>query len=775
MIAGASDFQSPDYGTYLKNDSISTYSSPPPIDKAFMKPIPFAAACPLINVTATVGCPDGQLDCTQLFRPNCELPFSAAAADLAICVIFIVSILLSSFIEKEIEEKLDEAILTAQDYSVIVENPPPHADDVNKWYKYFERFGEVQYITLLRRNGDLLDLLVKLHLATIALDSNKEGQESKPITAEQRVLLEKKCNQLKEQFDNVVKSDTFPVCKVFVTFDREKDKRACLDKLERPDIETIFNIKHPENDGDAFDGQILDVKEPAEPDNILWPNLILRNQHSTGFVAVFVTLFYLGFLACIWFFLAATRNIPSVQGILIGIIDSCLPVLFDFLATSTFPVSESLKQNRLQILLFTARFLLSRAIPYIQVPWQNFLDPAFISGVLIVQISSCFLAPILGFLNFNGIIMRFIARLFSGSQEEIQIKLMQSADWSLAAEYTGIAKVFFVSIFYCLLTPISILLAAIAFILILVVDNYLLLRKWKVSALLDAQIAARLRQQAVFSLAAHMYVSIRLIYSWPMDQVYWNGSAFEVVDKYPSSNFFVLKTTYWHSDSQKQIFAHYYGCLIFAFVIALVLLIIEPLFMYLRELFFRVIKDAGDCSEELFSSLAEPEIYYPSSKASGKPYLIVKEIAVPKNFRPIVFGSSNEQYDLSIYVPADKRDKVLSTVQCFSAQIGDAGEENHASKKAHGLGASSKKNKPKKLTWWQQLLVNTGAMSSDAHKPSARQVLPAVNEEPDLEEAAFAADSHQPLVAIAASSSVAAQHQAPPAAGGVEDGKTSAE
>jgi len=432
------------------------------------------------------------------------------------------------------------------------------------------------------------------------------------------------------------------------------------------------------------------------------------------------------------------------------------------LATLTFPVSESMKQNRLQILLFTARFLLSRAIPYIQVPWQNFLDPAFISGVLIVQISSCFLAPILGFLNVNGIVLRLIARLFSASQEELQIQLMQSADWSLAAEYTGIAKVFFVSIFYALLTPISILLAALAFILILVVDNYLLLRKWKVSALLDAQIAARLRQQAVFSLAAHMYVSIRLIYSWPMDDVYWNGSAFEVVNKYPSPNFFILHTKYWHSQGQRDIFGHYYACLIFAFIVALYLLIIEPLAVYFRELFFRVIKDVGDCSEELFSALSEPEIYYPSAKTSGKPYLIVNEIAVPKNFRPVVFaGSNNEQYDLSGYVPIDKRHKVLSTVQCFSAQIGDAGNENHASKKGHDITASGKKNRPKKLTWWQRTLVNVGlTSSSEALKPSTRQVLPAVDEQPDLEEAAIVADSHhEPRLVIAAVAASEATNQ----------------
>jgi len=74
-------------------------------------------------------------------------------------------------------------------------------------------------------------------------------------------------------------------------------------------------------------------------------------------------------------------------------------------------------------------------------------------------------------------------------------------------------------LFYSLLAPLSILLCAVAFVVIFFIDNYLLLRKWKPPTMLDAKIAVRLRQQAVLAVAAHMYVTLRFIYSWPMDEV----------------------------------------------------------------------------------------------------------------------------------------------------------------------------------------------------------------------------------------------------------------
>ena len=49
--------------------------------------------------------------------------------------------------------KLDESQQTAQDYSVVVEDPDEDAVDPNEWYSYFSQFGEVAAITVAINNG----------------------------------------------------------------------------------------------------------------------------------------------------------------------------------------------------------------------------------------------------------------------------------------------------------------------------------------------------------------------------------------------------------------------------------------------------------------------------------------------------------------------------------------------------------------------------------------------------------------------------------------------
>ena len=52
-------------------------------------------------------------------------------------------------------------MLTAQDYSVTVLNPPYHANQPKVWRDFFAQFGTVRYVTVALDNEELIDLLVK--------------------------------------------------------------------------------------------------------------------------------------------------------------------------------------------------------------------------------------------------------------------------------------------------------------------------------------------------------------------------------------------------------------------------------------------------------------------------------------------------------------------------------------------------------------------------------------------------------------------------------------
>lgn len=621
---------------------------------------PFSAACDDRNVTATVNCPLGETSCLRTYR-SCELPYNAAAADIAMCIIFCLAIIFSKFIEAKIEQKLDESVQTAKDYSVEVLDPDATADDPYRWYEYFSQFGQVKYITILRRNNELTDLILKKHNVV------RKIQESGRMSSKAKTDgLHRQYEKIEEEINRALKK-TYPVCKVFVTFDSEKDQHECLNELEVPDYQAIFDLKSTTANSSYFFGDnVLDVRQPPEPDNILWQNLTVgrvqaRARNTQAFLA------YVGILAVIWYLVKAVReNIPNLLGLLVGVVDSVLPTVFDYLTDYQNPRSEGSKQTSLQTRLFCARFLLSTIIPYLTADWREVITPSFLGQILTVQIAACFTAPLMDLTDWYGLFMRhYYSAMVSDTQEEMN-SFWVGSYWSIAEKYTGISKVIFVSLFYALLTPISLLIATVAFIVIFFIDNYLLLRRWKVASMLDSTIASRLRRQAILSICAHMFVTMRFIYSWPMDDVFWNGSAYEVVDKAPPYNFFTMKTQPWMSDGQKHIFYSYKTLLILVCLTTLHILILQPFGQWLFTFLCKSIRIAGVVDSMKFSSVESIRIYYPMLRYQEEQYLCSYAKNVLPRHRPVLIDSNNiMKDDLSVYVPVDLQQKVLSIVQYF--------------------------------------------------------------------------------------------------------------
>jgi hypothetical protein len=620
----------------------------------------FSAACVAKNITATVNCPNGEDSCIRSYRA-CELPYNAAAADIAMCIIFCLAIIFSKYIEAKIEQKLDESVQTATDYSVEVLDPDGNADDPTRWCEYFSQFGEVKYITILRRNNELTDLILKKHSVV------RKIQESGRLSSKAQA------HSLHRQYEKVDKEikralqKTYPVCKVFVTFDSEKDQHQCLNELEVPDYQALFDFKSKTvNSSYIFGDNVLDVREPPEPDNILWQNLALGKLKSRS-RRVQVFLANVGILAVLWYLVKAVRdNIPNLLGLLVGILDSALPTIFDYLSDFQHPQSEGGKQTSLQTRLFCARFLLSTIIPYLTADWNSVITPQFIVQILTVQIAACFTAPLMDLTDWYGLFMRhYYSGMVSDTQEEMN-SFWVGSYWSIAEKYTGIAKVIFVSLFYALLTPISLLIATVAFIVIFLIDNYLLLRRWKVASMLDSTIASRLRRQAILSICAHMFVTMRFIYSWPMDDVYWNGTSFEVVDKSPPYNFLTIQIQPWMSDGQKHIFYSYKTLLILVCLTTLHILILQPFGQWMFTFLCKSIRIAGETDSMKFSSVESIRIYYPMLRYRDEQYLCSFAKNVLPRHRPVLIDSNNiMKDDLSVYVPVDIQKKVLSIVQYF--------------------------------------------------------------------------------------------------------------
>lgn len=592
MIVAAVDYQSSSFGSTDK--------------------VPFCAVCSTVNVTATVGCGSGETSCVVQYRPNCDLPISAALADLAMCAIFVATVFLSKYAEKKIEDDLDESIQTATDYSVVVMDPDPDADDPDEWYRYFSEYGTVRYITIFRRNSPLTNLILQKH--KISRKLVESGQHSSKLFGKRKEI-ERRYNEISRRLEEATGADKdYPVCRVYVTFESEEDQAHCLSALKMPDLYSRFDIGHGVIDPQHFfRGQnVLSVTEPPEPDNILWYNVELTDGEKLRSRVLSNLLAGAVMVAC-WYIVQYTKQVsPLLLAVVIGIIDSSLPTIFLYLTNMGVPQSEGSRQYSIQMRLFLARFLISVIIPYFQTDWDQFLTKTELQQIISVQFFACFTAPLLALTDYYGLFQRHVLSFFfADTQDELNLQ-WQGSDWSLAEKYTGIAKVLSVSLFYAIFSPLSILLATVAFAVIFLIDNFLLLRRWKSTAMLDAKIATRLRQQAMLVIFAHMYATLRFIYAWPMDGSHVDqDGAVHRVDKQPPYAFWALTAQSWHSSSQTAVFYKYKVAVFVVGCITFYMFAIEPATRWFCRCFCFRLKSTELSANLGFSELENVEIYYP--------------------------------------------------------------------------------------------------------------------------------------------------------------------
>ena len=84
-------------------------------------------------------------------------------------------------------------------------------------------------------------------------------------------LFENFYRQSKKQLLELFKM-TYNVSRVFITFETQKQKDNCLQKLKVSTLDLMFNTYH--NDHRKFDNLVvLNVQQPGEPNVILWRNL----------------------------------------------------------------------------------------------------------------------------------------------------------------------------------------------------------------------------------------------------------------------------------------------------------------------------------------------------------------------------------------------------------------------------------------------------------------------------------------------------------------------
>jgi hypothetical protein len=251
---------------------------------------------------------------TFVLKNVCDIPgFSQGIVSYASVIFLLIVFFLFGLYQRKREVLFDEGKQTATDYSVLVKNPPPDAYDPEKWRTFFSQFADKQVtaVTVALNNHKLLNALISRRLFRDRLkallpkgvDMDNEDivrEHVSQILKEQegekkgcccalitctvlRVLnifdmllppdvLVDKIFSLEDRIKELLKEE-YQVTKVFVTFETEEGQRNALAALTTSRMILSMNQTDKVPPSTVFEGRVLQVVEPSEPNTIRWRSL----------------------------------------------------------------------------------------------------------------------------------------------------------------------------------------------------------------------------------------------------------------------------------------------------------------------------------------------------------------------------------------------------------------------------------------------------------------------------------------------------------------------
>jgi len=277
---------------------------------------------------------------------------------------------------KRSEVEFDEDEQTAQDYSVVIENPPSDATDPEEWRAYFRDCHGgaqvtactvgvdndllVRYLVerrvLLRKIEMMVEPGTSLDKLTLANLAAKE-ERSRKVLGRLMALFVPGVPEMFSRFVVVtaklqgLAQQEYPATNVFVTFETETDQRRVLAALNYAPLDTLRNNKSAVlESGHLFRGErLLAVREPDEPNTIRWEdlNVKLKDRMKQQFLTLVATL---GGIALVAFVIRLCHNANlTFSAFAIAIFNVLFPMFAKALNSLESHPSEGSKQRSLYL------------------------------------------------------------------------------------------------------------------------------------------------------------------------------------------------------------------------------------------------------------------------------------------------------------------------------------------------------------------------------------------------------------------------------------------
>ena len=477
-------------------------------------------------------------------------------SDIMCCIIICIFAIIAAYFEKKTVTEIDLSQQTTQDYSVECSNPPLNCMDMNVYYDFFSKFGEVVLISIATTNGELLKALADrkavestlqgliaaadaeiksrpvenrnssgtkrdasgdMEPRTSSIDINKYDKVQ--LSFLQRIGFAptikscfKKLHQLNVDIQHLCTQEYEP-WRVYVTYNTEEAQRNCLAKTNVGKFSVFMN--KVDNEEVLLYGKTLEIGEAPEPDDIIYENSHYRFLRR-------LSSWVISYVCCGGVLLASFFIIESLSGngdilvaIFIAIVNAMLPAVLKLMTQLVeIHTTERDVQKSMLLKLVVARCVNSAILIYVATSYEDTFGEQSLGQMQNILIADAVTTPIIRMLNIYDFAMRYIiVPRYAKSQEEYNAA-WQGADWNLAERYTDMLKTVFVGLFFSVPLPTGLFISCFAMLSTYLVDKYSLFRIWQRYPSIDHSLGTLSRYFFVLIVFTHLAISRVYFANW---------------------------------------------------------------------------------------------------------------------------------------------------------------------------------------------------------------------------------------------------------------------
>lgn len=479
---------------------------------------------------------------TYSLRNNCNgATQEAGFLNFGVLIFILFGLFLLNHYLMKMEVIFDEDEQTAQDYTILVKNPPSNATDPEEWRNFFlNNLGatHVVAVTVAVDNDELVKKIVErrecmkrlellLEPGTVLEMNNLAGIAAR--VERERGALESFQSLLSagipELFQRIVvltigirglAQHDYPATKVFVTFETETDQRRVLQEMavgslyiRNNDTSVIKDRKY------LFRGEhMLYIQEPSEePNTYRWISMNERFldqvwQQILTSIATFAAILLVAFIV------RMARNVGTVfAAYAISIFNGVFPEFAKILTKFEGHSTEAGVQTSMYVKICLFRWVNTAIVITIITPFTATLveKGGLISQVYTLFFTEIFTLNVIQLVDPVGHFYRHFLAPHAKTQDEMNI-WMKGLEVELAERYTNMTKIFFLSLWYSSIYPAGFLMGAFALFVNYFTDRFSLMRTWKRSPPLGPGISEFSRRY--FVTASFLAMAVLSSYFW---------------------------------------------------------------------------------------------------------------------------------------------------------------------------------------------------------------------------------------------------------------------